>query len=66
VIDVVKIVFFVCDQCSARLRVEISSSMGRFLPTGWTAHEVGPCGMTDHYREEHLCPKCSKKTKRGS
>jgi hypothetical protein len=46
--------------------VEISSSMGRFLPTGWTAHEVGPCGMTDHYREEHLCPKCSKKTKRGS
>jgi hypothetical protein len=30
-------------------------------PSGWGVVTVGPCGMTDYYRGEDLCPDCMEK-----
>lgn len=31
------------------------------LPKGWRYVKVGPCGLTNYYRDEERCPKCVKK-----
>jgi hypothetical protein len=28
------------------------------IPSGWEYTKVGPCGMTDYYTSDLLCPYC--------
>lgn len=43
-----------CQTCEHILSVHKPS-----LPEGWTTESVGPCGLTDYYRDEPRCPTCS-------
>ncbi len=46
-----------CDCCLA----ESETLNSKRIPRGWTQKEVGPCGMTNYFRTENYCFKCSKK-----
>lgn len=30
-------------------------------PKGFRTFSVGPCGLTDYFRNEHVCPECAPK-----
>jgi hypothetical protein len=45
-----------CDKCKKSVIVQA------YLferPKGWGDRSVGPCGLTNYYRDEDLCPKCA-------
>jgi hypothetical protein len=50
-----------CDKCDKRERTEATGS-APLLPIGWTRRSIGPCGLTNYYRDEEWCPECSVKT----
>lgn len=50
---------FRCDTCNVEKIIE--STMKPDLPKGWAYREVGPCGLTNYYKNVEICPKCVKK-----
>lgn len=54
----------VCNQCHAT-----ETFTGLYgpndKPKDWGIREVGPCGLTNYFRKEDLCPKCMKKEKKA-
>jgi hypothetical protein len=40
-----------CDKCDKRERTEATGS-APLLPIGWTRRSIGPCGLTNYYRDE--------------
>lgn len=45
-----------CDHCQ---RVEKVKGVKNKRPQGWTVQSVGPCGMTDYFRDEDWCDLCT-------
>lgn len=52
----VKTYKYICDKCKKEAVVH---AMYNILPIGWTTEEVGPCGLTDYYRDEDICTSCN-------
>lgn len=44
-----------CDRCRTTV---IYTPLIDDKPDGWKVISVGPCGMTDYYRNEDRCPAC--------
>ena len=44
-----------CDFCG---ETKVSQSFRQEHPSGWGLIEVGPCGLTDYYRNDLACEKC--------
>jgi len=50
-----------CDFCPSK-HTE-TSAYKPSAPEGWGYVKVGPCGLTDYYRDELACPECLAKRK---
>ncbi len=50
-----------CDCCGTSVETRASRESRVKYPEGWEIISVGPCGLTDYYRNELRCPKCVKK-----
>lgn len=48
-----------CERCGKTVTVQSVSTPD--LPKGWKTVSVGPCGMTNYYRDEIRCIKCKTK-----
>lgn len=54
-----KTVEYSCDfGCGTKV---VASSFGGDLPQGWGTVKVGPCGITNYYRDDLACPTCLAK-----
>lgn len=51
----------VCDHCG---KARVESRDPYLVPDGWSHQSVGPCGLTDYYREELWCRTCTKEARR--
>ena len=44
--------------CDNNCGVKLPTTDENYIPQGWQEATVGPCGLTNYYKQVLLCPAC--------